>query len=302
MILRRGIFIYWAAIFIVAWCAGSFADGPTDASEYPNRLPKNASISELENFRTDDSYGQRPPHMIPPEPEPEPEPAPTPTPVSPPVSTPAPSTGHGGRAASDCRNSCFVTQTGSDSRRYAYRYIRPKDMNAEPVYWWVGDSRTVGMYNNGIIGRNKDNEGVIAYVGHGLTWFRNTAWPKLSPCLCPGDVVILALGANDITQHDQYKQTYSDLISKKPNITFKIVSVNPVCDRKTKNLDNSHITIFNTAISNAFPNNYIDTYTVISNNHPNMCECTDGEGLHYHSDCDIEQTVYDTVIQAVGKN
>lgn len=317
MILRRGIFIYWAAIFIVAWCAGSFADGPTDASEYPNRLPNSTSILELENFRKDDSYGQRPQRMITPAPEPEPEPdpepepepepeseltptpAPTPAPVSPPVSTPAPSTGQGGSAASNCRNTCFTT---SDSRRYVYSYIPPKAMNAEPVYWWVGDSRTVGMYENGIIGRNKDNEGVIAYVGKGLTWFQDTALPKLSPCLCPGDVVILALGANDIYRSNQYKQTYSNVMSDNPNITFKIVSVNPVCDSKTKKLDNSDITRFNTAISNAFPDNYIDTYTVISNNHPNMCECTDGEGLHYRSNCNIERTVYDTVMQAVGEN
>lgn len=308
MILRRGIFIYWAAIFIVAWCAGSFADSPTDASEYPNRLPKNASISDLENFRKDDSYGLRPSNPIPsdpkptPEPPPDPTPEPTPEPEPEPVPEPAPSTGQGGRAASDCRSACFTNKTGSDSIGYAYRYIRPKDMNAEPVYWWVGDSRTVGMYNNGIIGRGKDNEGVIAYVGQGLTWFENTARQTLSTCLCPGDVVILALGANDIDWHNRYENTYRDLISKNPNITFKIVSVNPVCDSKTKNLDNSDITRFNTAISNAFPNNYIDTYTVVKSNHPNMYDCTDGEGLHYHSQCNIEQTVYNTVMQAVGEN
>lgn len=287
MILRRGIFIYWAAIFIVAWCAGSFADGPIGTSEYPNRLPKSASISELENFRKEDSYGQRLSNPIPSEPEPTPEPTPE----------PIPSTEQGEHAASNCRKSCFT----SDSRRYVYSYIPPTELNAEPVNWWVGDSRTVGMYDNGIIGGDK-NEGVIAYVGKGRAWFRNTAWPTLSTCLCPGDVVILALGANDITLYTLYKQTYSKLISDNPNITFKIVSVNPVCDSKTKKLDNSDITRFNTAISNAFPDNYIDTYTVISNNHPNMCECTDGEGLHYHSDCDIEQTVYNTVMHAVGKN
>lgn len=298
MILRRGIFIYWAAIFIVAWCAGSFADGPTDASEYPNRLPNGTSILELEKFRTDDSRGRRPSHMIPSDPEPEPEPDPEPEPEP----EPAPSTGHGGRAASDCRNSCFDNKRGSDRRGYAYRYIRPTELNAEPVYWWVGDSRTVGMYDNGIIGRDKDNEGVIAYVGQGLTWFQNTARQKLSTCLCPGDVVILALGANDIYRSNQYKQTYSNVMSDNPNITFKIVSVNPVCDSKTAYLDNSDITGFNSAISSEFSANYIDTNTVISDNHPNMCGCTDSAGLHYHSHCNIEQTVYDTVMQAVMEN
>lgn len=306
MILRRGIFIYWAAIFIVAWCAGSFADGPTDASEYPNRLPKSTSISELEKFRTDDSRGQRPSHMITPAPEPEPEqnpePAPTPDPTLTPTPDPAPSTGQGGRAASNCRNTCFTRETGSDRRGYAYRYIPPTELNAEPVYWWVGDSRTVGMYENGIIGRNTDNEGVIAYVGQGLKWFQNTAWPKLSPCLCPGDVVILALGANDIDQPNQYKKTYSKLISDNPNITFKIVSVNPVCDSKTANLDNSDITSFNSTISSEFSVNYIDTYTVLRNSQIDMCGCTDGEGLHYRLNCNIERTVYDTVMQAVREN
>lgn len=298
MILRRGIFIYWAAIFIVAWCAGSFADGPTDASEYPNRLPNSTSILELENFRKDDSRGQRPSRMITPAPEPDPEPDPEPAPVS----TPAPSTGQGGRAASNCRNSCFTRETGSDRRGYAYRYIRPTELNAEPVYWWVGDSRTVGMYDNGIIGRDKDNEGVIAYVGKGLTWFQDTARQKLSTCLCPGDVVILALGANDIYQPKQYKQTYSKLISDNPDITFKIVSVNPVCDSKTDYLDNSDITRFNSAIRSEFSSNYIDTYTVLRNSQIDMCGCTDAEGLHYRSNCNIERTVYDTVMQAVREN
>ena len=91
-------------------------------------------------------------------------------------------------------------------------------------------------------------------------------------------------------------------MSDNPNITFKIVSVNPVCDSKTDYLDNEHIISFNSAISSEFSGNYINTYTVISNNHQNMCDCTDGAGLHYHSNCNIEQTVYDTVMQAVREN
>ena len=65
-------------------------------------------------------------------------------------------------------------------------------------------------------------------------------------------------------------------MSKYPNITFKIVSVNPVCDSTAR-----------------LKNTKIETFVNESN--------TDSEGLHYRGG-GIEQTIYDTVMRSVGNN
>lgn len=180
------------------------------------------------------------------------------------------------------------------------RYIPPRVTNAR-AYWWVGDSRFTGMYINGVIGR-KNDEAVVAHAGRGHEWFTKTPTPTgmslLETCLRDGDVVILNLGANDIWKHDSYISTYRNLMSNYPNVTFKIVSVNPVCDSKAR-LKNTKIETFNTHIKNAFPSNFIDTYSIVK---PRVNESnTDSEGLHYRGG-GIEQTIYDTVMHSVGNN
>lgn len=190
------------------------------------------------------------------------------------------------------RGTCFSRDTTG-----AKRYIPPRVTNAR-AYWWIGDSRFTGMYINGIIGR-KNNEAVVAHAGRGHEWFTNTPTPTgislLETCLRDGDVVILNLGANDIWKHDSYISTYRNLMSKYPNVTFKIVSVNPVCDSKAR-LKNTKIETFNTHIKNAFPNNFIDTYSIVK---PRVNESnTDSEGLHYRGG-GIEQTIYDTIMQSI---
>lgn len=193
------------------------------------------------------------------------------------------------------RGTCFSRDTTG-----AKRYIPPRVTNAR-AYWWVGDSRFTGMYINGVIGR-KNNEAVVAHAGRGHEWFTKTPTPTgmslLETCLRDGDVVILNLGANDIWKHDSYISTYRNLMSNYPNVTFKIVSVNPVCDSKAR-LKNTKIETFNTHIKNAFPNNFIDTYSIVK---PRVNESnTDSEGLHYRGG-GIEQTIYDTVMHSVGNN
>ncbi|MBQ8255576.1 MAG: hypothetical protein IJY99_01255 [Alphaproteobacteria bacterium] len=187
------------------------------------------------------------------------------------------------------RGTCFTKDVQG-----AKRFIPPQAKN-ERVYWWVGDSRFTGMYINGVIGK-KSNEAVVAFAGRGLQWFSKKPAPTgislLKSCLRDGDVVILGLGANDIKSYDSYISTYRQLMSEHPNVTFKVVSVNPVCDSKAK-LKNSSIETFNAKLKAAFSANFVDTYSKLK---PIVNEGnTDGEGLHYRGG-GIEKLVYDTIM------
>ena len=187
------------------------------------------------------------------------------------------------------RGTCFTKDVQG-----AKRFIPPQAKN-ERVYWWVGDSRFTGMYINGVIGK-KNNEAVVAFAGRGHQWFTKTPTPTgislLKSCLRDGDVVILGLGANDIKLYDTYISTYRQLMSEYPNVIFKVLSVNPVCDSKAK-LKNSSIETFNAKLKAAFSANFVDTYSKLK---PIVNEGnTDREGLHYRGG-GIEKLVYDTVM------
>lgn len=192
------------------------------------------------------------------------------------------------------RPTCFQKDT-----RSAKRFVPPRVKN-QRVYWWVGDSRFTGMYINGIIGK-KNDEAVVAYAAQGHKWLTKEPNPTgislLKTCLRDGDVVILNLGANDIWKYDTYISTYSKLMSDYPNVTFKVLSVNPVCDSKAR-LQNAKIETFNTELKNAFPANFIDTYSIVKQMVTDAT--TDREGLHYHGG-NIEQTIYNTVMSSVPK-
>ncbi|MDE6250495.1 MAG: hypothetical protein K2M34_02580 [Alphaproteobacteria bacterium] len=228
----------------------------------------------------------------------------TPGTETPPPPSSSPQTGNNGSGSgtgtqnpppATGRKACFSRDTNS-----AKRYVPPRVTNA-CAYWWIGDSRFTGMYINGIIGR-PDNEAVVAHAGRGHEWFTRTPTPTgislLETCLRDGDVVILNLGANDIWKHDAYISTYRNLMSKYPNVVFKVVSVNPVCDSKAR-LKNTKIETFNNHMKNAFAGNFIDTYSAVK---PLVNESTtDSEGLHYRGG-NIEQTIYNTIMQAVRNN
>jgi len=192
------------------------------------------------------------------------------------------------------RRACFAQDTHS-----AKRYIPPR-VTTQRAYWWLGDSRFTGMYINGVIGRNT-NEAVVAHAGRGHQWLTNTPNPTgislLETCLRDGDVVILNLGANDISKYNSYISTYRQLMSNHPNVIFKVLSVNPVCDSKAR-LQNTQIETFNTNLKNAFRENFIDTYSIVK---PMVTESTtDAEGLHYRGG-NIEQTIYNTVMSSVAE-
>lgn len=200
---------------------------------------------------------------------------------------------------------CFTKDTSG-----AKRYIPPVNKTGRR-YFWIGDSRTQGMVNDKIIG-DKPSEGVIAQGSMGHSWFQKTAIPMLKNCLHDGDVVILAMGANDIGSTDasatrganNYIATYGDLIRNNPNVTFRILSVNPVQEQLAKNagykLNNTLITKFNSTLQSKLNRYWIDTYTPTL---PMINKLTKGDGLHYSGggkSNEIEKKIYDTVMSAIG--
>lgn len=184
------------------------------------------------------------------------------------------------------------------------RFIPPL-VNNQRVYWWIGGSRMVGMTINGVIG--KADDAVLAYTGKGHKWFTEGVKEKnekpsismLKSCLTAGDVVIFGFGANDIKSYDKYIATYRQLMSEYPGVTFRFLSVNPVCDSKTKYLKNAAIEKFNEKLQDAFAENFVDTYSKIK--HLVTADSTDSEGLHYRGDVGekIEQIVYNTVMDSI---
>lgn len=203
------------------------------------------------------------------------------------------------------RGICFKRDTKG------FNHHLPPQNKTGRIYWWVGDSRLKGMAIDTFIGDDA-NEGVIAKGGAGHTWFKGTAISMLEQCLRDGDVVILAMGANDIGCNAQsaqngaqrYITTYSNLISQHPNVTFKILSVNPVYEPNAKKnnycLTNPLIEIFNNTLQQSALNKYwIDTYTKLK---PMVNANTASDGLHYtggKKSNKIEKLVYDTVMSSI---
>jgi 3D (Asp-Asp-Asp) domain-containing protein len=126
--------------------------------------------------------------------------------------------------------------------------------------YWVGDSRF-----DAIKSMASSNDTFICKVGAGYSWFTNTAVPKLKSELknASGEVVILAMGVNDLHNKSNYVSAYKSLMSSYSNVKFLVVSVNPVCDSKSEYAKNSDIEAFNSTLQSNFPNNYIDVYSKI---------------------------------------
>ena len=194
---------------------------------------------------------------------------------------------------SSCRNNCFSSQVERNSRDWIMSiYNRPEDMSKMAI-WWVGDSRTVGMWSRLFSRQTRHNEAFLAKVGEGHKWLTGTALPKLESCICDGDTVILALGANDISSYDEYIKTYNDLMDR--DVKFFVVSVNPVLN--AQNLTNEQISRFNSKMKFAFPDVYINTYDAVYNMLDDRCT---EDGLHYNGKCGIDKKVYEVVMQKVN--
>ncbi len=124
---------------------------------------------------------------------------------------------------------------------------------------YIGDSRTVGL-DNTIGMSNYPNTFVIAKVGEGLNYLKNTAEPKIESIISSHPEitiwkVISSFGINDLANIEGYKDEYAKM-SKKYDLILQ--SVNPV--EYHKSITNDKVKAFNAElIATELP--YIDTYT-----------------------------------------
>ncbi len=165
---------------------------------------------------------------------------------------------------------------------------------------WVGDSRTVGL-GSAIGISNK----CIAQVSMGYTWFVNEGQYQLISKLNlnPTATVVCNLGVNDLHNANAYISIYRTLMNRFKKARFFFMSVNPLDYSKYVGpATDALVKQFNTSIKNAFPNQYIDTYTMLkpyisSNGSKHNSKYTDSMGLHYSST--IYKKIYDFVLERV---
>lgn len=138
----------------------------------------------------------------------------------------------------------------------------PQSEQTELIF--VGDSRTVGLQQ--VIGGEAK---YIGKVGEGYSWFTKKAMGKLEKELeaYPAARVVLNFGINDLGNIGSYIAAYRQLMVNYPSASFSIVSIHPVEQKLAKSfgysVTNQQIQAFNAQMRQAFPGNYVDTYSYL---------------------------------------
>ena len=163
-----------------------------------------------------------------------------------------------------------------------YEYTLPRIDSEFEEWFWVGDSRTVGLSYSVAI----DN---IAKVGAGIGLFRNN-YDQI--CQIRNKTVIINLGVNDLDS-GAYLRLYNSLPDEfLDNNKVIFLSVNP-CDCGYSYL-NSRIEAFNNAMRDGLDSRitFLDSYTYLMWNGYGTTD-----GLHYTSNTyiDIYNFVYDSI-------
>ncbi len=175
---------------------------------------------------------------------------------------------------------------GSDGKRVEY--------NSKIEYIFVGDSRTVGMES--AVSNSKTL--YIGKVSMGYSWLKSTASESLKDALNkkPTAKVIMGFGINDLGNISNYIAYYKTLIKSYPKASFYFMSVNPVNESKAKkngySVTNSQIKSFNSKLKEAFPSQYLDTYSYLNKN-----SFSTSDGIHYTSA--TYKKLYDYVISKI---
>lgn len=168
------------------------------------------------------------------------------------------------------------------------------DAQIEKLLIYVGDSRINNI-------KNTINNNEITYMaqdGAGYVWFSDDVVLNELQSYIGADTtkyVIFSFGINDLNNIDKYINVYNTLINDYKNVKFYFMSVNPVNEELAIangfNITNDEIMAFNTKLSLAFPDNYIDVYSQIVNN-----IITD-DGVHY--DNETNQKIHNIVLQYI---
>ncbi len=158
--------------------------------------------------------------------------------------------------------------------------INAKEASPRTAYVFIGDSRTVGMDKAVKLSDMKDTY-VIAEVGKGYSWYKNTALKQFNEIYSAQDydkyVVLCNLGVNDLNNIEDYVTVKNDF--EQENVEFYWVSVNPTID-SCGGVQCADICAFNRRIESLVTKDfYIDTYTYLISNGFNA-----PDGLHYDKD------------------
>lgn len=168
-------------------------------------------------------------------------------------------------------------------------------------WFWVGDSRTVGMASAYGVSPTSDGNTTItdtycAKVGMGLDWFLSDEVKETREKIyaMTQTNIVFNLGVNDLGNIDKYVNFYTSLPEDFiKNNKIIVMAINPVTDSKTAYVDNSAITPFNDKLKSSLPAGilFVDTYkymmeTVDTDDDKTTFNdsLTDTEGLHYSVD------------------
>lgn len=161
-----------------------------------------------------------------------------------------------------------------------------KKENIATIY--IGDSRTIGMYNSI---KAKDNEYFIAEIGKGYNWLINEGISKIDNIITNTNYdnynLVFMFGVNDLGNFNKYIELYNDFINNKYkyyNLYF--CTVNPVIDGMS-NATTNDVLFFNEKLSTLIN---INTYDEIADtfNAP--------DGLHY------DNITYKKIYNIINKN
>ena len=185
----------------------------------------------------------------------------------------------------------LYNQTGNDLAKAAQDAV----LAGKKVYY-IGDSRFVGMcnaVNNNQCGGNNKEKGKYPVINGefgGKYWYaqvgayQNLLSGALSLPIGPGDVVVIGLGANNLTA-SSYISEYKKFADKGAKVY--VTSVTPVNEAKAvasgyKKIKNNLIKTFNDQIkAGANQGNY--TYVDLGIQNSEITEKVTDDGLHYHA-------------------
>ena len=136
----------------------------------------------------------------------------------------------------------------------------------------------------------------IGASGEGYLWFERSGIHRLERTILryPDTPVVFNLGVNDTMFIQQYIRIYRSLIDEYPDTSFWFLSVNPVTEESLM-VPDSDVVEFNRLLKEAFPRQYLDSYSWMKENE---FECVDG--IHYSEKTyrDIHDFVFDQLFGA----
>ncbi len=126
---------------------------------------------------------------------------------------------------------------------------------------FVGDSRTVGMGQ----AEKYDDCLYIGQSGEGYSWFIDSGLDQMDEAIRshPGCPVVFNLGVNDCDAIDAYIELYHTILAAYADTNFYFMSVNPVTEDSLL-VPNTDVITFNQKLQSTFPEQYIDTFSWMS--------------------------------------